>query len=109
MIIAVGRGCGPSQWPDQKEPVIDDIEGFGFVPKVMLSSHVGSGLLRWFFGRLGRIGIWPELVGTNVIDIGGLRIAPGGETAMLAAGRGIAGAAFLASLARRTGTHRGRL
>ena len=62
MIIAIGRGRGASQWPDQEEPVIDDIEGLGFVPKVMLSSHVGSRLLRWFFGRLGRIGIWPRLV-----------------------------------------------
>ena len=69
VIIAVGRGRRSGQWPDQEEPIIDDVECFGFVPKVMLSSHVGSGLLRWFFGRLGCIGIWPRLVGTDIYSL----------------------------------------
>jgi hypothetical protein len=33
VIVAVGWGGGTGQWPDQEEPVIDDIEGFGFVPR----------------------------------------------------------------------------
>ena len=30
VIIAVGRGRRSGQWPDQEEPVVDDIEGFRF-------------------------------------------------------------------------------
>ena len=40
VIVAVGRGGRSSQWPDQEEPVIDDVEGFGLVPEMMLTAHV---------------------------------------------------------------------
>ena len=41
VIIPVGRSAGTCQWPDQEEPVVDDVEGFGLVAEVLFSARVG--------------------------------------------------------------------
>jgi hypothetical protein len=108
VIVAVSRGAGTGQGPDQEETIVNDVEGFGFVPKVMFAVRTGAGLpfgLAWLVGS--------GLVGARVIDIGCLRIAPGGEATVLVTGGGIAGTAFptrfscwTSSLSGRLGTSR---
>ena len=45
MVVAIGRGAGAGERPDEPEPVVDEVEGFGFVAEVMLA--VWSGSLFW--------------------------------------------------------------
>ena len=99
IIVAVGRGEGASERPEQRKAVIQDVEGFGFVAKVVLSA--------WRIGRLARfwgIGISAGLVGRGLINISSLRVAPGCKTTMLKTGGRVASAAFLPGLARRAST-----
>ena len=105
MVVAVGRSAGTRQRPDQKEPVIDDVEGFGFVAEVMFPVRNGGFLV--FFGciRIGSAG----LIGAGVIDIGSERITPGSEPAMILTGRCVTGAALFASLSGGTFTFPSRL
>lgn len=100
MVVAVGRGAGTCQRPDQKEPIVDNVEGFGFVSEVMFAVRGSRAFV--FFGSI-RIGS-ARLVGTGVIHIGRERIAPGSETTMIQTVRCITRTAFLASQTRRTGT-----
>ena len=65
VIIAVGRSAGTRQRPDQKEAVIHDVEGFGFVSEMMFSAR--SGLVFFFFGGIG-VDL-AGLVGAGVIII----------------------------------------
>ena len=46
VIIAIGWSTWTCERPDESEPVIDDVEGFGFVSEMMLS--VRSGLVFFF-------------------------------------------------------------
>ena len=105
MIVAVGWGAGTGQGPDQEETIVDDVEGFGLVAEVMFAARTGAALC--FFGWVWRVG--SGLVGASVIDIGSLRIAPGGEATVIVTGGGIAGAAFLTRLPRRTSSSSSRL
>ena len=61
MIIAIGRSTWTSQCPKQREPIVDDIEGFGLVSEVVLSVRDG------FFGG---VGVGPAgLIRTGIILI----------------------------------------
>lgn len=82
MVIAVGGSAGTCQRPDQKEPVVDNVESFRLVSEVMFPAR-GGGFLFFF----GCIGIGPAgLIGAGVIDIGRERVTPGRETTMLKTG-----------------------
>ena len=105
MVVAVRWGAGTGQGPDEEEPIIDDVEGFGFVAEVMFAAWQGGFLV--FFGGIG-IGS-ARLVGAGVIHIGSLRVAPGGKAAVREAGRCIASATFPPGQARRADPLRGRL
>ena len=103
MVVAVGRGAEAGQRPELEETIVDDIEGLGFVAKAVFA----AGLVGYFSFRSAAFsGIWvaPRLVGTGIIDIGCLRVAGGRKAAVLAAGVAIAGTAFFAQIASRTGT-----
>ena len=105
VIVAVGRGEGAGDRPEGEEAVIHDVEGFGLVAEVVLAvgeRSAGLGSLDW------SIGVVAGLVGAGVVDVGGLGIAEGGETAVLAAGRRVTGAAFLAGFACRAGARGGQ-
>ena len=65
VIIAVGWSAGTRQRPDQREPVVDNVEGFGFVAEVMFAAWQGGLLV--FFGSI-RIG-FARLIGAGVIVI----------------------------------------
>ncbi len=57
MIIAIGWSAGTGQRPDQEEPVVDDVEGFGLVSEVMFAAWdagflVFLGCIRTGFARL---------------------------------------------------------
>ena len=92
VIIAVGRSAGTCQRPDQEEPVVDDVEGFGLVAEVMFPARAGGG-----FVCFGSIGTDPavRLVGAAVVNISSLWVTPGCETTMIQTGRCITGAALL--------------
>lgn len=92
VIIAVGRSAGTRQRPDQGEPIVDDVEGFGLVSEVMFSARSGGFLV--FFGGI-RIGS-ARLVAAGVIHIGRERITPGRETTMILAGRCVTRTAIFA-------------
>lgn len=98
MVIAIGRSAGTCQRPDQKEPVVDNVEGFGFVPEVMFPAR-GRGFL-FFFGsiRIGSAG----LICAGVKHVRRLRVTPGRETTMLKTGGCVTGATILARQSRRT-------
>ena len=92
VVIDIGRGKRPGKRPDRRQAVIDDIEGFGFVAKVVFAGR-GFGLSR----ISGGIGGVPGLVGARVIDISCIGITRGGKTAVLPASIGIAKTACFAS------------
>jgi len=98
IIVAVGRGEGASERPEQRKAVIQDVEGFGFVAKVVFAARNGGWLV---LARFWGIGICAGLVGRGIINIGGLRVAPGCKTTMFKTGRRVASAAFLPGLACR--------
>ena len=98
MVIAIGRSTGTRQRPDQKEAVVDDVEGFGFVAEVMFPARSRGFLV--FFGSI-RIGS-ARLISAGVIYIGRERITPGCETTMLKTGRCVTRAAILARQTGRT-------
>ena len=50
VIIAVGRSAGTRQRPDQKEAVIHDVEGFGFVSEVVFPARGRGSFV--FFGSI---------------------------------------------------------
>ena len=104
VIIAVGSGERAGDRPEGEETVIHDVESLGFIAEVMLA--VRSRSLFWI---LETIGIMARLIRPCVINVGRLRIAESGETAMLPAGRCVTLAAFLASFPGRAGTCGGRL
>lgn len=95
VIIAIGWSTWTCERPDESEPVIDDVEGFGFVSEMMLS--VRSGLVFFFFGSIG-VDL-AGLVGSGIIYVGSQRIAKGGKTTMFITGGCVAGAAILACCA----------
>lgn len=99
VVVAIRRRTWTAERPEESEPIIHDVEGFGFVAEVMFPARDGDWLL---FGFLRGIGIGCGLIGASVIHISRLGIAPSGKAAMLEAGRRIAGAAFFGGLARRT-------
>ncbi len=105
MVVAVGGSAGTCERPEESEPVVDNVEGFGFVSEMMLS--VRSGLIFFFFGSIGvdLVG----LVGSGIINVGSLWIAKGGKTTMLITGGSVAGAAVFACFAGRAGAMRGGL
>lgn len=105
VVIAIGWSTWTGERPEESEPVIDDVEGFGFVSEMMLSAR--SGLIFFFFGGIG-VGL-VRLVGARVINVGSLRIAKGGKTTMLKTGGSIAGTAILACYAGWAGAMRGGL
>ena len=97
MIIAIGGCARAGKRPKQGKPVINNIEGFGFISEDMLSTR--DGLIFVVFLRI-RIGA--GLVGAGIVDIGSLRITPGGKATVFAAGGLVAGATVFASGSRGT-------
>jgi hypothetical protein len=65
IIVAISRSAGTGERPEESEPIIDNIEGFGFVSEMMLS--VRDGLIFFVFGCIG-VGL-ARLVGAGVIVI----------------------------------------
>ena len=41
MVITIGWRAGTRQRPDQEEPIINDVEGFGLVAEVMFPAWAG--------------------------------------------------------------------
>ena len=105
MVVSVGGSAGTAECPEESEPIINDIECFGFVSEMMLS--VRSSLVFFFFGGIG-VGL-AGLVGAGVLNVGSLRIAKGGKTTMLKTGGSIAGTAILACCLGWAGAMRGGL
>ena len=97
VVIDVGRGAGPGQRPEQEETIIDHAKGLGFVAKVVFAGWFG-GLLR------SGIRVGAGSVGAGVVDIGGLGIAWGGETAVVPASVRVTVTALFALVPGRTGT-----
>jgi len=98
VIVAIGGSARAGERPDERETIIDEIEGFGFISKMMLATRGGFVLI-----RLGRVGVvFSGLVGAGVIDVGGLWVTPGGKAAVFPAFWGITFAAFFPSFAGRT-------
>ncbi len=95
VVIDIGRSAGPGQGPELEEAIIDNTKGLGFVAEVVFAGWPG-GLLRSGI----RVGTGP--VGARVVDIGGLGIAWGGETAVLPARVAVTGTALLALVLGRT-------
>ncbi len=84
VVVAVGRGERTAQRPEGQQAIIDDIEGLGFVAEMMFAT-----------GLRGGAGAASRLVGTGVIDIGGLRVASGHQVAVVQTVQAIAIAALL--------------
>ena len=99
VVIAIGWSTRTCERPDESEPIVNNVEGFGFVSEMMLS--VRSGLIFFFFGSIG-IDL-AGLVGSGIIYVGCLRIAKGGKATMLKTGGSIASTAILACFAGRAG------
>ena len=95
MVVAVGGSAGTGERPEESEPIVNNVEGFGFVAEMMLS--VRSGLIFFFFGSIG-VDL-AGLVGSGIINVDCLWLAKGGKTTMLITGGGVAGAAILACFA----------
>jgi|GEM_PF-6459849 len=53
VVIAIGWSIWTGERPEESEPVIDDVEGFGFVSEMMLS--VRSGLIFFSLAALGLV------------------------------------------------------
>ncbi len=64
MIVAVGGGERSGDRPKGEEAVVDDIEGFGLVSKVVLAMGSGS-----VFEVSGGIGVGSGLVGAGIVVI----------------------------------------
>ena len=65
MIVAVGGRAGTGECPEESEPIVNDVEGFGFVSEMMLSAR--SSLVFFFFGGIG-VGL-ARLVRSGIIFI----------------------------------------
>jgi len=65
VVIAIGWSTRTCERPDESEPIVNNVEGFGFVSEMMLS--VRSGLIFFFFGSIG-IDL-AGLVGSGIIFI----------------------------------------
>jgi hypothetical protein len=65
MIVAIGRSAGTRQRPDQEEPVVDDVEGFGLVSEVMFPARDAGFLVFSGYIRIGPA----RLIGARVIVI----------------------------------------
>ena len=101
MIIAVGRSTRTGHCPEEREAIVDNVEGFGLVSEVMFAVRGG------FFGSIGICLV--GLVGAAVIDISRLWITPGGEAAVIVTVGRVARTTFLACQTRGTFTLGGRL
>ncbi len=91
VVVAVGRCERTAQRPEGQQAIIDDIEGLGFVAEMMFA----TGLRGRCHPAAGRMGAASRLVGTGVIDIGGLRVASGHQVAVVQTVQAIAIAALL--------------
>jgi len=97
MVIEIGRGARTGQRPELEETIIDNTKGLGFVTEVVFTGWLGR-LLRLRSG----IGVGTGAVRAGIIDIGGQRIAWGGEAAVLPAGVRVTGTALFALCLGRT-------
>jgi len=102
VIINVGWGAGTGEGPEQKEAVIDEVEGFGFVAETVFALGLGR-LLCLGAACFRRIGVRAWAVRAGVVDVSGIRVAGSGEATVFPASLGIAGAAFLVSFPSRAG------
>ena len=105
VVVAISRCARTGERPEESEPIINNIEGFGFVSEMVLSARDGQ--ILFFFGCIG-IDL-AGLIGAGIIHVGSLRIAKGGKTTMLKTGGSIAGTAILSCCSGWAGTMRGRL
>jgi len=64
MVVAIGGGAGAGERPNEREPVIDEVEGFGFVAEMMLAARGG-----FVFVIFGSVGVRAGLVGAGVVII----------------------------------------
>ena len=94
MIVAIGRDKGTGDRPIGKQAVVNQVEGFGLVAKVMFAPWPVRG-----FGVRVR---WLGLIRTRIEDVSRVRVTRGGQATGLGAVLGIARTAFLARLASRT-------
>ena len=93
MVVAIGGDEGAGQDPIGKESVIQDVEGFGLVAKVMFAPAVGrSGCRVW--GGDGALRRWG--IRAAVKDIGGLAILSTGQAAVVGTRVGVACATVFA-------------
>jgi hypothetical protein len=53
IIVAISRSTGTGERPEESEPIVNDVEGFGFVSEMMLS--VRDGLIFLSLAALGLI------------------------------------------------------
>jgi hypothetical protein len=95
VIIDIGRDTGRSHRPEQEEPVIDDVEGFGLVT-VMMFAAWGSRPLCLCSACAGLVRTASRLVGASVENVGSLGVTGRCIAAVFAAGLGVAGATFFA-------------
>ena len=88
VVVAVSRFERTTQRPEGEETVIDDVEGLGFVAEMRLATRLGGGAI---------LLVARGLVAAGIINIGGLRIASGHQTAVVQTLPVVAIAALLAS------------
>jgi hypothetical protein len=106
MVVDIGWGAGAGEGPELEETVVHDVEGFGFVAIAVFTVRLGR-LLSFRAAVLGDIGVGAGLVRAGIVNIGSLGVAWGGEAAVLSAGVGVTGAAFLAIFSGRARTMTG--
>lgn len=51
IIVAISRSAGTGECPEESEPIINDVEGFGFVSEMVFSARDGQ--ILFFFGCIG--------------------------------------------------------
>jgi len=94
VVVAVGGDEGAGQGPEGEQAVVHDVEGLSLVAEVVLAPpSVGVLLLLLPTGGRG-VGGRRGLIGAAVVDVGRLRVAGGGEAAVVGAGLGVAGTAL---------------
>jgi hypothetical protein len=93
MVVAIGGDERAGDGPQGEDAVVDDVEAFGFVAKVVLAAW-GLVVVSMVIGRR----IWNRLIGTDVENVGRFRVVRGDETAVVGTSWGVAIAPLVAIL-----------
>jgi hypothetical protein len=103
MVVAIGGNERAGDGPKSEDAIVDDVETSGFVAKVMGAAG------RFVVVRAAiKRHVWSRLIGIDVENVGGFRVAWGNETAVLCTSMGVAVAAFLAIFLGGAGALTGR-